>query len=1050
MTNWKNIHPDFTEELQKEWEDRGFSYEECKEWVNTLVLLPPSEWVLDLGVDLDFCVWSRDVKKISAKQINGGNVNKLWKEYKLVNAQEWLEKYYSYEERRKKEVLVVSGKKLRGKLDLSDFVNLELLDCHDNYLTSLEISSCPSLRYLHCYNNELNFLSLNNNQKLEALKCGNNLITKLDLTNNPQLTSVSCVDNQLTELDLSKNIKLVYFCCNNNFLTKLDISECLSLEDLICNDNQLMELKIGSLTGLKKIICVNNQLVNLKASSLTKSRLEMLEITNNHFSPQDLSFLSDFINLRGLGLGTIKKVENWEEKKNYKDYNQFYGSLEHLKRLTKLEKLAIPNTDIDEGLMYLSGKIDTIWISTDVRQNARCQHLKNELEKYKETSDYLNLIKNDEKEADIKMVPNVPPQLRTFLNIRKFNTEEDYNCFTRQQRLLYNKIYPENSLSLKINKVNPLPREKLPTRLFYIDPSKSEEELIKEFQIDIVNKKEVGNHCIKNYAILSYVWGEKKPSEKLSQGGQLSLLKAIKVCRLLGINYLWIDQLCIIQEGETAKGDKENEIPNMRKYYSNAEVTLVAIHKIVNEIKGEKSVDFVNVTQSIINSQWFSRSWTYQEGWLSKQTVFMFDNILIDGRAVAVSWVVNQPLLGLDNVTFSNIKDHSIKIATPLGWTYYKGEYRDEDKISLTLSQVLRTVKNRKRTLSIDGIYSVLGLLPYGNKIVPKYKKWGDVYTKTDLEEALFNVMKAAIENGYAEPFAWHGEGINWLPNISSSGCCNDILGEIKINLVMQSADFGIDDNSIEVIGSEYLISACDESEIHNELSQWYWDKNVKGIRNILLLENGLYRKNVEVKFDSWSNLVTLWGTREVLEQVEIGKILVMLDRERYKSERPFALLVEKNGEIYQRIGLIEFFKEEEAEKLQEVKKKRMMFSFSVGNNSKTEKKPQKKFIDLGQEKEENKTITPTINDWQNINLSFTPQLTQSWQNLNFSYQQTQEWINTGLQSTDYNFCAWLRDEVKITPIEFLNDGSRIEELKEQFSEYQNYQQAQIEIPPKK
>lgn len=31
--DWKGIHPDFTEELQKEWEERGFTYEETKEWI---------------------------------------------------------------------------------------------------------------------------------------------------------------------------------------------------------------------------------------------------------------------------------------------------------------------------------------------------------------------------------------------------------------------------------------------------------------------------------------------------------------------------------------------------------------------------------------------------------------------------------------------------------------------------------------------------------------------------------------------------------------------------------------------------------------------------------------------------------------------------------------------------------------------------------------------------------------------------------------------------------------------------------------------------------
>lgn len=33
MTNWKNIHPEFTEELQKEWEGFGFIYEQVEEWV---------------------------------------------------------------------------------------------------------------------------------------------------------------------------------------------------------------------------------------------------------------------------------------------------------------------------------------------------------------------------------------------------------------------------------------------------------------------------------------------------------------------------------------------------------------------------------------------------------------------------------------------------------------------------------------------------------------------------------------------------------------------------------------------------------------------------------------------------------------------------------------------------------------------------------------------------------------------------------------------------------------------------------------------------------
>jgi hypothetical protein len=54
---------------------------------------------------------------------------------------------------------------------------------------------------------------------------------------------------------------------------------------------------------------------------------------------------------------------------------------------------------------------------------------------------------------------------------------------------------------------------------------------------------------------------------------------------------------------------------------------------------------------------------------------------------------------------------------------YYKEGYNEEDRISFTLTQALRAIKNRGRGVSVDGIYSILGLLPYGDKVKVKYKK---------------------------------------------------------------------------------------------------------------------------------------------------------------------------------------------------------------------------------------------------------------------------------------------------------------------------------------
>ncbi|KAH6684498.1 heterokaryon incompatibility protein-domain-containing protein, partial [Halenospora varia] len=88
-----------------------------------------------------------------------------------------------------------------------------------------------------------------------------------------------------------------------------------------------------------------------------------------------------------------------------------------------------------------------------------------------------------------------------------------------------------------------------------------------------------------NYAALSYCWGgpqdtllSKSTIESYSE--QLSLdtcsqtiQDAVSVTRGLGLRYLWIDALCILQD-ESA--DKTHEIENMGKIYKDATVTISA------------------------------------------------------------------------------------------------------------------------------------------------------------------------------------------------------------------------------------------------------------------------------------------------------------------------------------------------------------------------------------------------------------------------------------------------------------------------------------------
>lgn len=69
--NWKDIHSDFTGILQAEWEDRNFTYEQVKEWID--IGLTPQ--------DYDFCEWLSDEGYTALAVLNNGDQEQLKKDY---------------------------------------------------------------------------------------------------------------------------------------------------------------------------------------------------------------------------------------------------------------------------------------------------------------------------------------------------------------------------------------------------------------------------------------------------------------------------------------------------------------------------------------------------------------------------------------------------------------------------------------------------------------------------------------------------------------------------------------------------------------------------------------------------------------------------------------------------------------------------------------------------------------------------------------------------------------------------------------------------------
>ncbi|CAG8662570.1 9711_t:CDS:10, partial [Ambispora gerdemannii] len=203
--------------------------------------------------------------------------------------------------------------------------------------------------------------------------------------------------------------------------------------------------------------------------------------------------------------------------------------------------------------------------------------------------------------------------------------------------------------------------------------------------------------------------------------------------------------------------EKNQEVPKMRQYYGNATVTLVAIHtNILDDDNKELSPSPDDVVKKIISSPWFSHGYDLEK----------------------------------------------------------------DKKVDINLSEVLREIKNRGRGISIDGIYSILGLLPYGDKVVPEYREAEHKYTKKELQEALFGIMNTAKGS-------------------------TSVVGGIVINCTSNKLYIETD-GVIKINGSDYFIE--DVGSDTKPLEE----------RGGFLIEGGLYAKTALVKVNNNSESVML------------------------------------------------------------------------------------------------------------------------------------------------------------------------------------------------
>lgn len=199
-----------------------------------------------------------------------------------------------------------------------------------------------------------------------------------------------------------------------------------------------------------------------------------------------------------------------------------------------------------------------------------------------------------------------------------------------------------------------------------------------------------------DYFALSYVWGNEKNSFQATIA-QLEAMKspgffgaqalpktiadAMELTKGMGIGYLWVDRLCVIQDSDA---DKAVQIPQMDLVYCHAAMTIVATDGTAldglpgingtsrvleqNTARVAKDLGFMDVLhmdQNYENSLWTTRGWTFQESLCSKQILIITSSQVFWSCATSkccetIAFEAFPTATAPDDILFSVLSEHRV------------------------------------------------------------------------------------------------------------------------------------------------------------------------------------------------------------------------------------------------------------------------------------------------------------------------------------------------------------------------------------------------------
>lgn len=167
-------------------------------------------------------------------------------------------------------------------LDVSKNVNLTILYCGFNQLTSLDVTNNPKIEQLRCAGNNLNSLDVSKNTELIEFEAYNNRLSSIDVSNNPELEYIDLTNNQIKSIDVSKNLKLGRITCSDNKLTSIDVTNNQKLTELNISGNSIVEIDLGNNPELNYLYCEKNKISELELSN--NKKLKRLNVNDNNLT----------------------------------------------------------------------------------------------------------------------------------------------------------------------------------------------------------------------------------------------------------------------------------------------------------------------------------------------------------------------------------------------------------------------------------------------------------------------------------------------------------------------------------------------------------------------------------------------------------------------------------------------------------------------------------------------------------------------------------------------------------------------------------------------